>query len=625
MSWTTSTSFALPTRTATAPATEANKLKFSMIRAMYDQTATTGVSLSLKSYYRSTDTTGIVNSTTYKNMETDINSVDVDISYGNTVTSVSASTDDGISMKSFRGAFKEYEIVVEKFKGWDITHTVGQNVNVRKKIIRHRFTDTIYHVDTDNFTDKGKPGIQLNCLATNIKIILHVPASVTVYGGPGRGGTAGTPGTGGSAGGSAGTGATDHSYNAVAGTDAIAGGSAGDPATVGGPGGDGGDCLTVLAMNNDLILYNLGTLKPGGGGGGGSGGGGGGGSGGNGGGGGIGANGTIAIKNQPAPVYNKTTVSGVNFNTAPNMGNFYWEAGITGNLYYVRIYWFGAEVHYSTHASAPPLEFDIGVDFPPSTSARTCLRGQYRTGSGAISPSTPGTNYYRVDVYTIGDIPYPSADGGNGGLGASGLSGSSIAGIKGSYYNGWTEQDQTDNLAAVATGADTVGVVGDSSVFTYSSQIYEFYGGARVMNNVASQYGDRRHIAGTSGSGGSGGTGGGGGGYAVGGGGGTFGGGGTTGGDGIAGGIGTDGIAGGNGSAYTTATKANGGIATYPNGIPFSYSYLFQPLMVGATNGGARTTSNLGGSSSSGGAGGAGGAKRGGVTPTGTVTSIGGW
>ena len=590
------------------------EIRFSYIRSMYDQSASYK---NLSDYYRGGD---IVTSDTYKTTESL-----QDISYGNTVTSVSASTDDGISMKSFRGAFKEYEIVVEKFKGWDITHTVGQNVNVRKKIIRHRFTDTIYHVDTDNFTDKGKPGIQLNCLATNIKIILHVPASVTVYGGPGRGGTAGTPGTGGSAGGSAGTGATDHSYNAVAGTDAIAGGSAGDPATVGGPGGDGGDCLTVLAMNNDLILYNLGTLKPGGGGGGGSGGGGGGGSGGNGGGGGIGANGTIAIKNQPAPVYNKTTVSGVNFNTAPNMGNFYWEAGITGNLYYVRIYWFGAEVHYSTHASAPPLEFDIGVDFPPSTSARTCLRGQYRTGSGAISPSTPGTNYYRVDVYTIGDIPYPSADGGNGGLGASGLSGSSIAGIKGSYYNGWTEQDQTDNLAAVATGADTVGVVGDSSVFTYSSQIYEFYGGARVMNNVASQYGDRRHIAGTSGSGGSGGTGGGGGGYAVGGGGGTFGGGGTTGGDGIAGGIGTDGIAGGNGSAYTTATKANGGIATYPNGIPFSYSYLFQPLMVGATNGGARTTSNLGGSSSSGGAGGAGGAKRGGVTPTGTVTSIGGW
>jgi hypothetical protein len=153
------------------------EIRFSYIRSMYDQSAS---NKKLSNYYRGGS---VVSGSTYKTTALNKYNNAVDISYGNTVTNVSDDENAGISMKSFYGAFKEYENTPSTVNGYIITHTTNAT---RKKIMRYRFTATVYQ------TSIGNPGIRLNCSASNIKIILHVPASVTVYGGPGGGGTVGT-------------------------------------------------------------------------------------------------------------------------------------------------------------------------------------------------------------------------------------------------------------------------------------------------------------------------------------------------------------------------------------------------------------------------------------------------
>ena len=560
------------------------EIRFSWIRSMYDQSAS---KKKLSNYYRGGS---VVSGSTYKNTALNKDNTTVDISYGNNVTNVSDDEDDGISMKSFYGAFKEYEDAPSTVDGYTITHTTNA---ARKKIIRYRFTDTVYQTTTDGTTNKGNPGITLNCTATNIKIILHVPASVTVYGGPGGGGTAGTPGTGGSAGVSAGIGATVHSFYAPNGYGAIGDlNTVGNDATVGGgAGGAGGDCLSVVAMANDLILYNLGTLKPGGGGGGGSGAGGGGGGGGSGGGGGIGAMG-VCPSNGTTDVIG-TTVSYIrnrgtdNLNVAANMGDCYWlldyVQSLWPNPYRIRIYWLGRLIYTANFFNAV------------NTWTVTAYGHSFYRGDSFIGWNTTTlTQYYDIGLAGT-TIPYPSGDGGNGGVGLAGLPGSSIAGKIGSYHNGTGEQNTTGNTA-LATGGSTYSPAGGPPTFPYS--LYNFPAGSSQP----------RLIAGIAGSGGNGGVGGGAGGYATGGGGGTFGGAGTAGGDGGTGGDGGDGGNGGTGSG-STATG-------------YSVSH---PFYVGATSGGSKRNGRGGGSGSTGGTGGAGGDIRTGATPTGTVTTIGGW
>jgi hypothetical protein len=557
------------------------EIRFSWIRSMYDQSAS---KKNLSDYYRGGD---IVNSDTYKTTALNKDNTTVDISYGNTVTNVSDDEDAGISMKSFYGAFKEYETAPSTVDGYTITHTTNAT---RKKIRRYRFTNTVYQTTTGG-TNKGNPGITLNCTATNIKIILHVPASVTVYGGPGGGGTAGTPGgTGGDAAGAGGTGAIVHSYYAPDGYGATGGATVGNNATVaGGAGGAGGDCLSVVAMANDLILYNLGTLKPGGGGGGGSGAGGGGGGGGSGGGGGVGAMGiclsngtTNEIGTTVSYIYNRGSA---NLNVAANMGDCYWSVDAGGtwpNLFVVKIYWLGRRI------------YNAGFFNAINTWTLTVYGKAFYRGDAATSWDGSIQYYYIGLAGTT--IPYPSGDGGNGGIGRAGLPGSTgIAGKIGSYHNGTGEQNTTGNTA-LATGGSTYSAAGGPPTFPYS--LYNFPAGSSQP----------RLIAGIAGSGGSGGAGGGGGGYASGGGGGTFGGAGTAGGDGLTGGTGGHGGDGSSGSG-STATA-------------YSVSH---PFYVGATSGGGQSHGRTGGSGSTGGAGGAGGDVRTGATPTGTVTIIGGW
>ena len=569
MTWSVANDYTLPA---------SGEIRFSWIRSMYDQSTSYK---NLSDYYRGGD---IVTSDTYKTTESL-----QDISYGNTVTNVSASTDDGISMKSFYGAFKEHETAVGKVNGYTITHTTNAT---RKKIIRYRFTNTVYQTTTGG-TNKGNPGITLNCTATNIKIILHVPTGVTVYGGPGGGGTAGTPGgTGGNPGGSGGTGATVHSFYAPNGYGAAGDATIGNNATVaGGVGGTGGDCLSVVAMANELILYNLGTLKPGGGGGGGSGAGGGGGGGGSGGGGGIGAMGvcpsngtTNEIGTTVSYLYNRGTV---NDNVAANMGDFYWVVDYVQsawpNPWRIRIYWLGRLIYNENLFN--------GLNI---TNVAAYGHTFYK-GNIANAVVVGGPNFYYIGLVGT-TIPYPSGDGGNGAVGLAGLAGSTgIAGKIGSYHNGTSEQNTTGNTA-LATGGSTYSPAGGPPTFPYS--LYNFPAGSSQP----------RLIAGIAGSGGSGGAGGGAGGYASGGGGGTFGGAGTAGGAGLTGGTGGNGTGGGNG-AGATAT-----------GYTVSH-----PFLIGSTNGGGKTNGRTGGSGSGGGAGGAGGVNRAGATPTGTVTIIGGW
>ena len=560
------------------------EIRFSWIRSMYDQSAS---KKNLSDYYRGGD---IVNSDTYKTTALNKDNTTVDISYGNTVTNVSDDEDAGISMKSFYGAFKEYETAPSTVDGYTITHTTNAT---RKKIRRYRFTDTVYQTTTGG-TNKGNPGITLNCTATNIKIILHVPASVTVYGGPGGGGTAGTPGgTGGGGAGAGGTGATVHSFYAPTGYGAAGGATVGNNATVaGGAGGAGGDCLSVVAMANDLILYNLGTLKPGGGGGGGSGAGGGGGGGGSGGGGGIGAMG-VCPSNGTTDVIG-TTVSYIrnrgtdNLNVAANMGDCFWlldyVQSLWPNPYRIRIYWLGRQIYTANFFNAV------------NTWTVTAYGHSFYRGDSFIGWNTTTlTQYYDIGLAGT-TIPYPSGDGGNGGTGLAGLPGSTgIAGKIGSYHNGTGEQINSSHTA-LATGSSTATPAGGPPTFPYS--LYNFPAGSSQP----------RLIAGIAGSGGNGGVGGGAGGYATGGGGGTFGGAGTAGGDGLTGGTGGNGTGGGNG-AGATATG-------------YSVSH---PFLIGSTNGGGKTNGSTGGSGSGGGAGGAGGDVRTGATPTGTVTIIGGW
>jgi len=318
MSWTTSTSFYLPTRTATAAAADANKLKFSMIRAMYDQ-GTGGLSLS--DYYRDGD---VVTATTYVDSST----------YNATNTAHEIPISGDFRMSKFRGAAKEYREsfnanTVYNEKSYDLAASQG-----RKKIKRYLNNGTLYASGTTTDSGraaKGSPALTITIAdATNWMIIVHNKG--TIYGGGGAGGGGSSGGYGGTAG-AEGVGGDDAYSFANCGNGYCGrynyrlnqyGPSAGYPlypsqATVGGVGGGGsagvdaehgghgGPCVKIICSETGqqsplIYLYNDGgTLYPGGGGGGGASGGGGGGGSGGGGGGGFGGEGYFYVTTTPPP------------------------------------------------------------------------------------------------------------------------------------------------------------------------------------------------------------------------------------------------------------------------------------------------------------------------------------
>ena len=321
MSWTPSTSFYLPTRAASAAAAPANKLKFSMIRAMYDQS--TG-GLSLSDYYRDGD---VVTDTTYVDSST----------YNATNTAHEIPTSGNFRMSKFRGAAKEYR---ESFDADTVYDEESYNLAAsqgRKKIKRYLNNGTLYASGTTTDSGraaKGSPALTITTAdAANWVIIVHNKG--TIYGGGGAGGGGSSGGDGGTAG-AEGVGGDDayslantgsgNNYNgrysqrldhygpsygsplypssATAGG-AGGGGSAGVDAE---HGGHGGPCVKIICSETGqqspiIYLYNETdcTLSPGGGGGGGSSGGGGGGGSGGGGGGGFGSEGYFLTFTAPPP------------------------------------------------------------------------------------------------------------------------------------------------------------------------------------------------------------------------------------------------------------------------------------------------------------------------------------
>ena len=283
MSWTISTGFALPTRAANTAAEDANKLKFSMIRAMYGQS--TG-GLSLSDYYRDED---IVTDTTY-------NSVNP---FGNMAGNIPLS--GGFRMSQFRGAFKEHRVTVAD-------ETAPYNINpstTEYRTYRYYFTGVVSSSTWDS-SGNGKSGMVVDVPADNIdniRIIVHVVSGGKIGGGPGQGGGGGPAGAGG-AGGTGGSGSQSPSANGDDADCSVS--STGGVGTGGSEGKRGGHCIEIVnySAGEDgfpFYIYNYGQLIPGGGGGGGSGGGGGGGAGAAGGGGGHGAYGYNETSPPPPP------------------------------------------------------------------------------------------------------------------------------------------------------------------------------------------------------------------------------------------------------------------------------------------------------------------------------------
>jgi hypothetical protein len=285
MSWTISTGFALPTRAANTAAEDANKLKFSMIRAMYGQS--TG-GLSLSDYYRDGN---IVTDTTYHD-----NTVNP---FGNMVGNIPIS--DGFRMSQFRGAFKEHRVTVAD-------ETAPYNINpstTEYRTYRYYVTGVVSSSTWDS-NGNGISGMVVDVPADNIdniRIIVHVTSDGQIGGGPGQGGGGGAAGAGG-AGGTGGTGSQSPSAN---GDDADCSVSSTGGVGIGGSEGKrGGHCIEIVNYSTGedgfpFYIYNYGELIPGGGGGGGSGGGGGGGAGAAGGGGGHGAYGYNETSPPPPP------------------------------------------------------------------------------------------------------------------------------------------------------------------------------------------------------------------------------------------------------------------------------------------------------------------------------------
>lgn len=565
MTWSTVNDYVLP---------NSGELRFSWIREMYDQTTTDGLRLS--DYYRNG---AIVNSNTYKTTEVDHNDNAVDISFGNTAGNIPLNTDP-LPMSSFYGAFMEYTTTVSKQAGLSITYNTVSN---RKKIQRYVLDGHIYK------TAAGSNAINLNNTDTNRKIIIHVRKNVNIYGGPGDRGAGGAGGSGGARGGTAGVGGGNQASR-----NAIAGGHAGSDGSNGTAGATGGACLHTVAMNNDLILYNLGqgNLKPGGGGGGGAGGGGGGGSGGPGGAGGKGGMGTTlsgGINGDTfyAYTYNGTAGSGSAIDTS--MGDCYFEVlfsqGYNQDEYIRKIVWLGTTIYYnqSSVGAGPGWTFTAnGVD--------------WQRGVNLIDSGDENDPYLRYGLNWRGTLPYPGGTGSNGTLGTNGQAGETGAdGQYGAYFNGTNEviagnRDQKDNTAYASWGATNAG--GSAS------------GGG----------GGRLWYAGDGGDGGRGGRGGRGGGYSAGGAGGGFGI------NGSPGGAGRDGVSGAGGAGGITGD-------TRSNPENYSSAVLSDDVaggtVIGPTNGGTGSTGYAGGGGGGHGSGGLGGSIRTGSSPTGLFTSLG--
>jgi hypothetical protein len=311
MSWTPSTSFYLPTRAASAAATSANTLSFSMIRGMYD--FGNNQFLQLSDYYRNGT---MVASDTYVDSST----------YNATNTAHEIPISGELRMSKFRGAAREFihafSDTDSTFRSKDITLPGNQG---RKKVQRFlnnagnnlAESGTVYPPVSGN-GKKGKASFLVTIDdAANWIVIAHNRGHI--WGGGGEGGDGSAGGVLGY-GGAEGIGADDeYSFANCGGTycgrydyryssgqlysaASIGGGSQGGGSvnTDTENGGGGGPCLRITCSETGqkspkIYLYNEPdcTINPGGGGGGGSSGGGGGGGSGGGGGGGAGGEGYI--------------------------------------------------------------------------------------------------------------------------------------------------------------------------------------------------------------------------------------------------------------------------------------------------------------------------------------------
>ena len=311
MSWTPSTSFYLPTRAASAAATSANTLSFSMIRGMYD--FGNNQFLQLSDYYRNGT---MVASDTYVDSST----------YNATNTAHEIPISGELRMSKFRGAAREFihafSDTDSTFRSKDITLPGNQG---RKKVQRflNNAGNNLYESGTvyPPVSGNGKKG-KASFLVTiddaaNWIVIAHNRGHI--WGGGGEGGDGSAGGVLGY-GGAEGIGGDDeYSFANCGGTYCgrynyrSSSGTPGSAASLGGGsqgggnvntdtenGGGGGPCLRITCSETGqkspkIYLYNEPdcTINPGGGGGGGSSGGGGGGGSGGGGGGGQGGEGYI--------------------------------------------------------------------------------------------------------------------------------------------------------------------------------------------------------------------------------------------------------------------------------------------------------------------------------------------
>ena len=461
MTWSTSDTWLLP---------YSGTLKFSYVRAMYDQTGTGGMRLS--NYYKDGI---IVNNTTYVS-NTDTGNPIIENDLRNKAKELP--TTGELKLSYFRNVAKEYRITVNTNTiagGADgviiNNNTVALSTSDRKRIVR-------YYIDSGGIvyaTNYARSGLTIDFNNNNIILIVHNRG--TIYGGPGQGGAGGSGAGGGGSGGSGGSGATYYDINALY-TWQGGNGSTGSQGAGGGAGGKGGDCVNIVNKpSNPLHLYNVGYLKPGGGGGGGGGQGGGGGGGAGGGGGGIGEEGWSWKPERKDD----------------NNYMYYGEYGGWSNTtYHTKWYWDGNLV-YSAQGSSTYYFLTSVTD----NGGYICTQGSYwKTDQGQYSYTVyHGINSTRDVSKTVGQYGASGAQGCNGDTGITGTTGG-----HGKYYN-------PTHGEIVEGGTDTGPQRGDITAPNFAGNVSGSRSGSGCLSGAGGSGG---YLGRGGGSGGGGGRGGGG-------------------------------------------------------------------------------------------------------------------
>lgn len=383
------------------------ELRFSYVRAMYDQSGNNG--LSLGEYYRNGN---IVTSSSYVD--------DENYAANNTARNI-PTTKSGLKLSDFRGAAKEENKIIisgDPINSYNITLTNTSPVTTRKIIQRYINERRIFQ------TNNGEHGVTINNQSDDILIIFHNSTTGRIYGGPGAGGQGGTGGKGGLKG-FGGAGRTVYSINNEPNYPATQG-KLGNPGGVGAgfinsrdptKGGDGGHCIYVANYKPpQIFIYNEGTLKPGGGGGGGGGGGTGGSGGGGGGGGGKGNQGY--------------TSGGRTYDGGNGGGGGVGEDGGKGGDGYDGLRGAYADAYYEYNGPLD-LQDKPGGTPPPQirngntgrngeSGATTCLPGKGGNGGKGGTGGRGGNGGHRGQR---GDFGQDGGKGGDGGQGDPGTKG----------------------------------------------------------------------------------------------------------------------------------------------------------------------------------------------------------